>query len=154
MEKVLTELCEEINNYFWRTKIHGHFVISNGEIHFNSNVPIVNEQYFRIVNSAFNDGVHKFPATDLKDEEFEGAIWSMAVPQTVIDIASDLEIWQSKYGGVDSPAMSPYNSESFNNYSYSKGAITSGASGAGNANSWQAVFAPRLNKWRRLRGMP
>ena len=154
MEKVLTELCAELNNYFWRTKVQGHFVITEGVIHFNNNLPIMEDQYFRIIGSVFNDGVHKYPASDLKDEEFDGAVWSMAVPQAVIDIATDLDAWLKQYGGVDSPAMSPYNSESFNNYSYSKGSTFSGTSGSGNANSWQAVFASRLNKWRRMRGIP
>ena len=74
----------------------------------------------------------------------------MAVPQTVIAIASDIKDWQTKYGTASSDAMSPFNSESFNGYSYSK-------SGSGNANggsnvSWQDAFGGRLNKYRRLRG--
>lgn len=74
----------------------------------------------------------------------------MAVPSTVIAIASDINEWQTLYGGADSSAMSPFNSESFGGYSYSK-------SGSGNANSgsnasWQDVFGGRLNKYRRLRG--
>ena len=74
----------------------------------------------------------------------------MAVPATVIAIASDINEWQTKYGGADSDAMSPFTSESFAGYSYSK-------SGSGNANSgsnitWQDVFGGRLNKYRKLRG--
>lgn len=151
MEKMLTELCAELNNYFWRQKRVGKFAIVGGTI----SVPgLQNDQYFRIIGSVFNDGVHKYPVSGLKDEEFEGAIWSMAVPQTVIDLASDIAAWQAKYGTVESQSMSPFNSESFGNYSYSKGSIFAGSSGSGNPNSWQAVFASRLNKWRRIRGIP
>ena len=54
---------------------------------------------------------------------------------------------------VDLPgaySMSPFTSESFAGYSYSK-------SGSGNANggsniTWQDAFGGRLNKYRRLRG--
>lgn len=147
MELILTEICDYLNNYFWDKKINGKFTISGGSI----DVPALKDgQYFRIVGSIFNDGVHIYPATDLKDEEFTGSIWSMAVPSTVIAIASDVNAWQTKYGNVNSEAMSPFNSESFAGYSYSK-------SGSGNANSgsnigWQDVFGGRLNKYRKLRG--
>lgn len=150
MEKMLTEVCDYLNNYFWRQKIAGKFTIEEGSIV----IPQLKEgQYFRIVNSIFNDGVHQYPVSDLTDEEFEGEIWSMAVPQTVVDLASDIADWQSEYGSAKSEAMSPYTSESFGNYSYSKSA--GGAGGTGSASSgWQGVFANRLNKWRRLRNMP
>lgn len=151
MEKVLTELCHELNNYFWRQKIQGKFKIEDGSV----SIPVLKDgQYFRIVGSIFNDGVHKYPASDLADEEFEGAIWSMAVPQTVIDLASDIARWNELYGGSDSSAMSPFNSESFGNYSYSKSGASSSSGSSGNPNSWQSVFASRMNKYRRLRGIP
>lgn len=147
MELILTEICEYLNNYFWEKKISGNFTISDGAI---DAVGLKDGQYFRIIGSTFNDGVHIYPATDLTDEEFEGSIWAMAVPATVIAIASDIKEWQTKYGGADSDAMSPFTSESFAGYSYSK-------SGSGNANSgsnitWQDVFGGRLNKYRKLRG--
>ena len=148
MEKGLTAVCEYLNNYFWRSKIVGDFVIANKTIE----VATLKEgQYFRIIGSLFNDGVHVYPATDLVNEEFKGAIWSMAVPPAVIDIASEVEDWQEKFGGVDSQAMSPFNSESFGNYSYSKG--SSSGSGSANANSWQAAYASRLAPYRKLRNI-
>ncbi len=147
MELMLTEVCEYLNNYFWQKKITGSFTISGGSIE----IPALKEgQYFRIIGSTFNDGVHLYPATDLTDEEFEGAIWAMAVPATVIAIASDIKEWQTLYGGADSSAMSPFNSESFGGYSYSKSG--SGNENSGSNASWQDVFGGRLNKYRRLRG--
>lgn len=147
MELILTEICDYLNNYFWDKKIDGKFTISGGSI----DVPALKEgQYFRIVGSIFNDGVHIYPANDLKDEEFTGSIWSMAVPSTVIAIASDVADWQTKYGNVNSEAMSPFNSESFAGYSYSKSGSGSGNSGSNN--TWQDVFGGRLNKYRKLRG--
>ena len=147
MELILTEVCEYLNNYFWEKKISGNFTISDGAI---DAIGLKEGQYFRIVGSTFNDGVHVYPAHDLKDEEFNGSVWSMAVPQTVIAIVSDISEWQTKYGNINSEAMSPFASESFAGYSYSK-------SGSGNANggsniTWQDVFGGRLNKYRKLRG--
>lgn len=150
MEKTLTELCGYLNNYFWRSKHSVHLAISGGTFTVDF---LQKGQYFRIVGSVFNDGVHKYPATDLVDEEFNGSIWSMAVPQTVIDLSSEISEWQEKYGSVNSAAMSPFTSESFGNYSYGKGSATA-SSETGNPNGWQTVFASRLSPFRRLRGLP
>lgn len=147
MEKTLTEICEYLNNYFWRQKIQGTFTISGGSI----NVPALKEnQYYRILGSTFNEGVHKYPTDNLIDETFEGSIWSMAVPQTVIGLASDIKKWQEKYEDAESIAMSPFTSENYTDYSYSKSA--GGADGNGSA-SWQAAFGSRLKPFRRLRGV-
>ena len=146
MELVLTEICDYLNNYFWVKKIEGSFTIEDGSI----TVPALKEgQYFRIVGSTFNDGVHKYPATDLKNETFNGFIWAMAVPNTIIALTADITEWQAIHGKADSEALSPFNSESFSAYSYSKGgnSVSGGA-----ATTWQDVFAGRLNKYRKLRG--
>lgn len=148
MQTPLTEICEYLNNYWPVTKAKGHYVITGKTIV----LPQVKDgQYFRIIGSVFNDGVHKYPATDLVDEEFDGVIWAMAVPGTVIALASEIAQWQTKYGGVDSPNMSPMQSESFQNYSYTK-ASGSNADGT-DMSTWQGAFASRLNKYRRLRGL-
>lgn len=148
MQTPLTEICEYLNNYWPVTKAKGHYVITGKTI----GLPQVKDgQYFRIIGSTFNDGVHKYPATDLVDEEFDGVIWAMAVPGTVIALASEIAQWQTQYGGVNSPNMSPMQSESFQNYSYTK-ASGSNANGE-DPTTWQGAFASRLNKWRRLRGL-
>lgn len=149
MEKMLTEICEYLNNYFWEKKIKGTFTITDGDIEVTA---LKEGQYFRIIGSTFNDGVHKYPikeTTQLTDETFTGEIWAMAVPQTVIALSSEIEAWKAKYATIGSPAMSPYNSESFAGYSYSKGG--GGASGGSNV-SWQDVYTARLNPYRKLRG--
>lgn len=150
MENVLTEVCDYLNNYFWEKKIKGHFTISDGNINFEG---LKDGQYFRIIGSTFNDGVHKYPITEstlLMDEEFDGFIWAMAVPQTVIALAKDIGKWQEEYGTAESSAMSPFNSESFSTYSYSKSGNSGGNSGSNV--TWQDAFGGRLNKYRKLRG--
>lgn len=147
MELILTEVCDYLNNYFWEKKIEGTFTISEGNI----DVPYLKEgQYFRIIGSTLNDGVHQYPACDLQTESFKGAIWAMAVPATVIAISNEIQQWHEMYGSADSSAMSPFNSESFDGYSYSKSG--SGSANGGSNITWQDVFGGRLNKYRRLRG--
>lgn len=143
---MLTELCQELKNWFDTERHFGLFTIENGEL----SVPFLqNGQYFRICGSVFNDGVHQYPATGLTDETFDGAVWAMALPPEVVALATDIEEWKEKYGSADSAAMSPFQSESFGGYSYSKG---SGAGASGSASvTWQSAFAGRLNLWRKIR---
>ena len=141
----MTEFCTEVNNWFdrGREKWYGTFDIVDG--HLTYPVSLQTKQYFRIVGSVFNDGVYQWPAFDLKDETFEGAIWEMAVPKEVTDLVSAISAYEEKNAdAIDKP----YNSESFGGYSYSKG----GGSGTGGSSAdWQAHFARRINKWRKLK---
>lgn len=136
---MLTELCQELHNYFDRERRSGSFIISGGNIQADF---LREGQYFRIMGSTFSDGVHQYPASGLLDEEFTGAVWALAIPAAVVQLAADIGAWRQKYETVDSTAMSPFTSESFDGYSYSKG-----GSGAG---GWQAAFASRLNAWRKI----
>lgn len=148
---MLTEICQHLHNWFDRdqAKWIGSFVIDdNGHISLvGGALSLQDGQYYRIVGSLFNDGVHKYPST-LMPEEFHGAVWSMAIPPVVVSLADEIKLWQDKYGGYDSVNMSPYNSESFGGYSYSKSG--GGASANGQGGTWQSAFASRLNPWRKL----
>ena len=136
---MLTEICAEIRNYFCQRKHFGDFTISGGNI---TPSDILQEgQYFRIIGSVFNDGVHQYPASDLKDEVFRGAVWAMAVPPTLVALAAEIE----EYNKNDAGKASPYTSESFGGYSYTKATDANGA-----PIGWQKAFASRLNKWRKL----
>ena len=135
---MLTELCKELKNWFETTKVFGSFEIENGTIDLSDFVQ--DGQHFRIVGSVFNDGVYQYPASGLMDETFEGAVWPMAVPPSVITLASEIGEWVGKYGAV---VDNPYTSESFGGYSYSKNAGEDSA-------SWQSVFAKQLNRWRKI----
>ena len=118
----------------------GTFTIKDGGI----TLPFLADgQYFRICGSVFNDGLHQYPASDLKAETFEGTVWALAVPQAVIELAAEIEAWQKKNGDA---SVSPYQSESFGGYQYSK--ATDSASGG--AVTWQTAFRSRLNAWRKL----
>jgi hypothetical protein len=100
-------------------------------------------QYFRIVGSVFNDGVYKYPATELKDEVFNGGIWEMAIPKELIELSTEIENWNNNNTSV---LNSPYQSESFGGYSYTKKSGTNGGD-----LTWQSQFASQLNQWRKVR---
>ena len=156
---MLTEICQYLHNWFNRKpngelypQYAGKVTILNNVITFEDReYVLVNGQYFRIMGSLFNDGVHKYGTDVLADEEFTGAVWSMAVPPDVVSLASEIATWQAEYGAVGSAAMSPYNSESFGGYSYSKqSGGSSGGAGSLSPGTWQSVYAARLSPWRKL----
>ena len=142
LEQVLTHL----HNWFIVPNgiYHGTYTIQDGGI----TLPFLrNGQYFRIVGSLFSDGLHQYgPAMEyLQGETFDGAIWALAVPKAVIDLSKEITAWQEKYKDT---VESPYTSESFGGYAYSK---ASGAGESGDSGGWQASFRSRLNQWRKLR---
>lgn len=141
---MLTELCQELKNWFEREKYFGTFTIESGEIAMPDGC-LQDGQFFRIIGSVFNDGVHQYPSTDLYDEVFEGAIWAMAVPPAVIDLSNEINAWIEKYSDAVS---SPYASESFGGYSYTK--ASSGQGSAASGPTWQSVYASKLNRYRKI----
>lgn len=100
-----------------------------------------NGQYFRVIGSVFNDGLHQYPASDMTGETFDGVVWALAVPKQVVELADEIKAWNDKQG-----APSPYTSESFGGYSYSKATNASGS-----PLGWQDVFKTQLNPYRKLR---
>ena len=138
---MLTEICAELRNYFEvpNGRHFGKFEISGGSI---TPLDFLQEgQYFRIVGSVFNDGVYQYPATSLTDEVFEGAVWAMALPPSLIALTAEIE----EYNKSDAGKASPYISENFGGYSYTKATDANGA-----PIGWQKAFSSRLNKWRKL----
>lgn len=150
---MLTEICQYLHNWFDRdqAKFYGRFVIDNGDIqsYNDGDMGMKEGQYFRILGSLLNDGVYRYPSEELKDETFDGAIWFCAIPPTVSALSEDIKVWQEKHGSASSEAMSPFNSESFGGYSYSKSGGSGEGTGGGNG-GWQSAFAYRLNQWRKI----
>lgn len=137
---MITRICKELRNWFVIDKIIDNFIIADGVI--TPSVNLKEDQYYRIVGSIFNDGVYKHGTDDLflTNEEFEGAIWLMAIPKEVLELATKIEEFETKYG-----EFSPYSSESFGGYSYSRNTDANGAN-----LTWQTVFANQLNLWRKI----
>lgn len=139
-EITMNDLCDNLRNYFEREKHTGTFTVENGSI----SLPfLLNGQYFRIVGSVLNDGVYKYPCSGLTDETFCGEVWAMGVPPALIALLADINEWQTKYGEA---TQSPYDSESFAGYSYSKAKDSQ----TGGAVTWQSNFRSQLSRWRKI----
>ena len=147
---MLSEICAEIKNYFtYRTDKHpGKYKIEGGII-----APSIDflTDYYAVFGSRKNDGVHKTTDELVDEGEFTGSIWVMSIPKDFLDLVEEIQAWQDKYGGVDSEAQSPFYSESFGGYSYTKSAGSTSNAGNSAASTWQSVYAARLNRWRRVR---
>lgn len=136
---MLYEIMRHIRNFFpVADGFHdGTYTISGGVI----DLPFaIDGEYVLIEGSLLNDGVYRYPIEGLTDETFEGTITELAPPREFLTLAIEIEDYQREYGKA-----SPYQSESFGGYSYSK---ASGANGAGI--SWQDSFRTRLNAWRKV----
>lgn len=153
-ENTIFEVCQYLKNWFDRNqeKYFGDITISNGAL--TTNYGLKPNQYFRIVGSSLNDGVYQYPITTLTDEIFDGAIWGMALPKPFIALLNDIEAWKAKYNSLDTrdgrQVMSPYNSESFGGYTYSKSNGGSGDTARDKSGTWQGVFGARLAPWRKM----
>lgn len=139
VEMIIDEICAECKNYFTVGTFYDTFTITDGEISLSSSIK--DGQYFRIVGSLFNDGVYQAHTSDLIDETFDGAVWAMAVPPNVVALAAEIE----EYNKSEAAQISPYTSESFGGYSYSRNTDSNGL-----PIQWKTVFANKLNRYRRI----
>ena len=149
---MLEAVLGKLNNWFDRDA-NGRFLhVESGELSVEGGSLVGAEgwlqdgQYFRILGSVFNDGLHQYPASGLTDETFTGVIWALAVPKAVLALAQEVTAWQEKNGEA---AASPYQSESFGEYQYTRASAGSGGAALG----WQDAFRGRLNAWRKLKGV-
>lgn len=138
---MLDQILDYIHNYFVKDIVSGTFTISSGSLDVSF---LQNGQYFMITNSVFNDGIYQYPASDLVDEVFKGEVRAMAVPPAVIALAGEVENWVNSNS---ESIYSPYQSESFGGYNYTR---KTGSGPAETVPSWASVFGPRLNKWRKI----
>ena len=151
---MLQQVCESIHNFFILSPNPGTYTIDNGTI---SPIPALAEgQRFWVVGSALNDGVYTYhangitnddetEAADLKAESFSGSVCALGIPRDVIALSKEIADWVA----ANSEALnSPYTSESFGGYSYTK--ATASGSDAGGALTWQNQFKSRLNPYRKV----
>lgn len=147
MNAMLDEICAWLRNWFLIPDgVHvGTYTVKDGAL----TLPFMAiGQYYRIIGSVFNDGIYKYgdeDAPDLTDETFHGAVWALAIPPAVISIATEIIKWNADNAAT---LASPYQSESFGGYSYTK--ATAGGSGTQQALTWRNVYAAKLARWRKL----
>lgn len=137
----LLDLCDYLHNNFEACRFIGEIKIEDGKV---VGVDLEDDRYFRIIGSAFNDGIYKFSsALELKkDEVFDGTIVIMSVPPYILDMVTEISNWENANA---SSLASPYQSESFGGYSYSKA-----TSSTGGMVTWRDVFAKRLSRYKKL----
>lgn len=146
---MLERILRWLNNWF-RVRdgvdgIHpGTYTIVNGGIA----LPFLQRgQYFRIMGSVFNDGLHRYGPymVSLTDETFTGTIWALAVPGDVVAAASEAEEWIEKNASV---VGGIYSSESFGGYSYTK---DTAATDALTQTGIPAHILARVSSYRKVR---
>lgn len=145
---MLTEFFQYLQNWFYgnEPRFDDEFTIEDGQLNIADKIKL--GQYYRIFGSTLNDGVYLHGDETLLNETFTGTVRLMAVPRDVSALIREISAWQTKYGGLDSEAMSPFTSESFGGYSYSKGQSANG--NGSSATSWQSVFGARLSLWKKV----
>ena len=143
---MLTQICQYLRNWFERDKYIGSFIISGGVLTYadGTALPLLNGQYFRIVGSILNDGVHN-TADMLTDEEFTGAVWSMAIPADFLALAQNIDAWCAEYADA---INTPYQSETVGNYS--RTLKKSSGSDTAAVGTWEGQFASQLGPWRKI----
>lgn len=139
---MLEAILRHLHNWFpvYGAARTGEFEIVSGELHADF---LKQGQYYRIIGSVFNDGLHRYPfeeGNSLVDEVFKGEIWPLAIPREVISLSKEIEEYREKNPATDKV------SESFGGYSYSRGTDGNGAASGG----WTLAFRKELNCWRKV----
>lgn len=132
---MLYTIMKHIHNVFPVKQFNGTFNITDGAISLSD---IKTGQYFLIEGSMFNDGVYKYPTTNLQDEEFSGCVTLLAPPRQFLDLVDEI----SSY--VEHDTRGGLQSESFGGYSYTRATVN------GRMADWTDIFRQRLNVWRKL----
>lgn len=130
-------------NKFFECGCHtGNFTIADGVLSGVADF-LKPKQYYRVIGSTFNDGLHRFGDADdiLTDETFSGDIHPLAPPRAFLALVADIQAWKGQH---EAASKSPYTAEGFGPYNYSKG------SSKATDNGWQAQYALELSRWRRL----
>ena len=153
MLEKLDYTCRRLKNWFTRNQYVGEFTIEDGELRLQYDdgqnfcpINVKEGQYIRIINSALNDGVYRYPAL-LEDEVFSGGVWIMSPDKTVLSILNEADEWEAKYGGADGAANSPYQQESFGNYSRT---LKTGGDVDQYIPAWWREYGKQLWQWRKL----
>lgn len=132
----LFELLVYLRNFFPGRKWEfSDYAISGGEIVLGG---LWVGDYYLIEGSQRNDGVHVYGDHDLLPEVFSGSVTELKIDNQLLKKWERINRWCSENEKL---IRSPYQSESFGGYSYTKNAVTT---------DWKSVFANDLRPWRKL----
>lgn len=136
---MLYEILKHIKNFFLTDEsVQDTFEVVDGTI---DSLSFLTGSYVLIQGSILNDGVYAYPLTNLSTETFKGTITQLAIPKDFLSLVDEIETYVEAQSGK----YSPYTSESFGGYSYTKATNSSGTVG-----DWSTVFRERLNTWRKI----
>ena len=141
----MEEILRYLNNYFFRFKEVGKFTIQDNKI-IGLKGEYLKGQYLLVEGSTLNDGVVKaisvvdgdITLEKANNEEFKGVIYSLAIPQSLISLVDEINLW--KAGNKKTDIIS----ESFEGYSYSR------ANSNGQVATWKDVFREELKGYRKI----
>lgn len=156
---MLAEVCAYIHNYFLKKEkmrvvyYQRTYTISGGVL----SLDFMKEgQRFYLSGSDLNDGIYTYhsygitnddddAAAGLVDETFTGEICPMQIKPGFLALVEKISVWNAQNAAA---LNSPFQSESFNGYSYTMKSGLSGEAG-NNDPPWAAQFAAELEQWRK-----
>lgn len=149
---ILEQILWHIHNWFEREQIPvSTCCIDDGSLPTSITDQMLDGQWYRIEGSYLNDGLHQNPDTELSDETFNGTITLLAIPKALLAVAEEISDWVAlNRTAAQQAAASPYQSESFDGYSYSIRSDLTANSASGGLTGWQAAFASQLNPFRKI----
>lgn len=149
---ILEQILWHIHNWFEREQIPvSTCCIDDGSLPTSITDQMLDGQWYRIEGSYLNDGLHQNPDTELSDETFDGTITLLAIPKPLLAVAEEISDWVAlNRTAAQQAAASPYQSESFDGYSYSIRGDLTAQNGSGGLTGWQAAFASQLNPFRKI----
>ena len=149
---MLEQVLYHIHNWFEREQILVRTCcIDDGSLPASVTDRMLDGQWYRIEGSYLNDGLHQNPDTELEDETFNGTVTLLAIPKALMAVAEEISDWVDlNREAAQKATASPYQSESFDGYSYSMRSDLTASNGSGGLTGWQAAFASRLSPWRKM----
>lgn len=148
----LEDILWHIHNWFVRDSIPVRTCcIDDGSLPTSITDRMLEGQWYRIEGSYLNDGLHQHPDTGLGDETFDGTISLLAIPRPLLRLAERIQDYIDATTEASQKALrSPYQSESFDGYSYTLKDGSGADSASGGLSGWQAEFAGQLNAFRKM----
>ena len=132
----LLELLTYLRNFFPGRKWEfSDFEITGGKIELPE---MWDGDRYIIEGSRRNDGIHVYGDKDLLPEIFSGTVTELRIDKQLLKKWENINNWCRENEKL---IRSPYQSESFGGYSYTKSAATT---------DWKSVFANDLRPWRKL----
>lgn len=148
----LEDILWHLHNWFVRESVSVRTCcIDDGSLPTSITDRMLEGQWYRIEGSYLNDGLHQNPDTGLSDETFDGTISLLAIPRPLLRLAEQIQDYIDATSEANQKALSsPYQSESFDGYSYTLKSGSVADSGSGGLSGWQAEFAGQLNAWKKI----